>query len=179
MNVLNNYYTQIVKQDFLNKFNYKNVSQIPKIKKIALNFNCKNFNTKKLALTMLTLELITTKKGKLTVAKKAVVNLKLRKGHPVGCKIILEKKKMNAFLFNLLNKIFPQLKNFKGFKTKQNNKNDVSFSLQDLTNFYELNSNFYVFTDLPTLNVTLIYNTQNGLELKFFNNALKIPLFFK
>jgi len=176
MNILKNYYKYILKYDFVNKFNYKNINQIPEIKKIVLNFNCKNCDIKKIATAILALELITAENGIITKSRKAAINLKIRKGHPVGCKIILEKEKMDFFLFKLLNKILSELKNFKGFPTKIHYKNNFSFSLNDLINFDELNSNFYLFSTLPTLNITIVYNTKNSEELFFFLNSLKIPL---
>jgi len=174
--MIQNFYKKIIKYDFLNKFNYKNINQIPKIEKIILNFDCKSFDLKKLAIAILTLELISTQKGILTKSKKASINLKIRKGHPVGCKVVLKKKKMEVFLSKLLNKIFPELKNFKGLIQKYSNINNFSFSIKDLINFNELNSNFYLFKNLPTLNVTVIYKTGTVKELNFFINSLKIPL---
>lgn len=173
---MKSYYNQIVKYDFLNKFHYKNVNQIPKIKKIILNFNCKNSDIKKLAVAILALELITTQKSTLTKSKKVLINLKIRKGHPTGCKVVLKKDKLESFFSKLLNKIFPELKNFKGLIPQLHNKNSFSFILKDLINFEELNSNFYLFTNLPTLNITLVYNTNTVKELFFFLNSLKIPL---
>src|SRR5688572_3941706 len=145
MNITKNYYNQILKYDFLNKFNYKNINQIPKIKKIILNFNCKNFDVKKIAIAILALELITAQKSTVTKSKKVSINLKIRKGHPVGCKVILKKDKLENFLLKLLNKIFPELKNFKGIILRSHSKNSLSFVLKDLINFNELNSNFYLF----------------------------------
>jgi len=178
--MIRNYYKEIIRYDFLNKFNYKKINQIPKIKKIILNFNCKSFDIKKLAITILTLELISTKKSVATKSKKASINLKIRKGHPVGCKVVLKNKKMEFFLFKLLNKIFPELKNFKGLKVQKHNSiNSFSFSLKDLINFNELNSNFYLFANLPTLNITVVYNSCTTKELNYFVNVLKFPLIKK
>lgn len=175
--MIQNYYKKIIKYDLLNKFNYKNVSQIPKIKKIILNFDCRSFDIKKLAITILTLELISMEKVSVTKSKKASINLKIRRGHPVGCKVILTKKKLESFLLKLLNKIFPELKNFKGLIQKNTNINSFSFSIKDLINFNELNSNFYLFTNLPTLNITIVFDDiYTTKELDFFINSLKIPL---
>ena len=179
MNLINHYYNQIITYDFLNKFNYKNINKIPKIKKIVLNFNCKNFDIKKIARAILALELISTTKSVVTKSKKISLNLKIRKGHPVGCKVIIKKKNLENFLLKLLNSIFPELKNFKGLTQQTNNINSFSFSLKDLINFDELNYNFYLFSQIPSLNITLIYNTTKPKELIFFLNSLKIPLLIK
>ena len=176
MNIIKNYQRQILKIDCLNKFNYKNVNEIFKIKKIILNFNCKNYDIKKLSVAVLALELITVKKSTMTKSKKiSSINLKIKKGQPVGCKVILEKKKLEIFLFKFLNKILPELKHFNGL-TQTRNKNSFSFSLNDLVNFDELNTNFYLFSSLPTLNIITICNTNSVKELSFLLNSFKFPL---
>jgi large subunit ribosomal protein L5 len=91
MHLLNIFNNKIIKHDLVNKYHYKNLQNLPKLKKITLNFNCTNFNTQKFATTLLALEIITAKKGSLTTAKVPNVLLKIQKGQPVGCKITLKK----------------------------------------------------------------------------------------
>ena len=102
MNILNYFYTKTLKYELLNKFLYKNVNKLPKIKKIIFNFNCKNFELKNLAVSLLVLELITNQKGILTKSKYSNILLKICKGNPTGCKVILRKRKMLDFFFRLI-----------------------------------------------------------------------------
>ena len=51
---------------------------------------------------MTALELITLQKGILTVTKKSNVILKLKKGEPIGCKVVLRKTNMYNFWFSNL-----------------------------------------------------------------------------
>lgn len=176
MNNLKNYYKRVLKYDFLNKFFYKDINKIPSIKKVILNFNCKSSDLKKLSLALLTLELITKEKSKLTKLTNSSLNLKIKKGYPIGCKVILKNKIMETFISQLLNQIFPNLRNFKGLVFKKLNKNSFSFTLKDLSNFNELNSNFYLFKNLPFLNITIVFETKDHKELIFFINALKLPI---
>ena len=129
MNIIKNYCNQVLNYDYVNKFFYKNINKVPKIKKIILNFNCKNFDAKKIATVVLTLELITLKKIIITKSKKTSINLKLKKGHPIGCKVILTGKQLENFLVKLLNKILPNLKNFNGLMQYVHSKNSFSFSI--------------------------------------------------
>ncbi len=87
MSFLSNFQLKVLKHDLLNKFNYKNINDLPKMKKIILNFSCRTSNIKRLATAALALELITNKKGVLTRSKKSNILLKIRKGNPIGCKI--------------------------------------------------------------------------------------------
>ena len=90
MDFFENYYKRIIKQDLINKFTCYD-KNLPEIKKITLNFGCKNFTIQKFAITMLALEIITFKKGTITTAKKPNVLLKIQKGQPAGCKVYFKK----------------------------------------------------------------------------------------
>ena len=81
MLVLKNYYELVIKYDFINKFFYENIEEIPKIKKINLNFGYNNnsLNLKNLAIAILSLELITKQKGELTHLKNTKLSIKIRK----------------------------------------------------------------------------------------------------
>ena len=178
MNILEYYYKKIIVYDLINKFSYKNLKKIPKLKKIVLNFGCKNSEIKNLAASLITLELITTNKNiTLTKSKKANIFIKIRSGHPIGCKIVLNGKKMYDFFFKLLTDIFPILKEFKGMTlNKKANIKSFSFTLKELILFKELETNFYLFNNLPPLNINIITNTKTKKELAFLINAFKIPL---
>jgi large subunit ribosomal protein L5 len=176
MILLENYYKQVIKYDLINKFFYYQLKDIPELKKIILNFGCKSFEIKSIAASLLSLELITTKQGTITRSKRANILLKIRKGYPVGCIVILTKGKMYQFFFKLLTEVFPNLKEFKGIKVSKNLRNkSFSFTLLDLINFKELEKQFYLFTNLPPLNIILVTNTKTRKELIYLLSSLKIP----
>ena len=179
MNILEFYYEKVIKHDLINKFYYLNIKNIPKLEKIVLNFGCNSHNIKKLAAAILALELISLKKGKLSSSKNSNIFLKIRKGAPTGCYVILKKKKMYSFLFKLLVEIFPNLKNFKGIPNNKdygNNNNSFSFYIEDLISLKELNNHFYIFNNLPSLNITIISNSSKKKELIYLLKSFKIPL---
>jgi large subunit ribosomal protein L5 len=177
MNILEYYYEKIIKHDLINKFLYTQLNELPKLKKIILNFGCKSFEIRNLSSSLLALELITTKRGNLTTSRRANILLKIRKGHPVGCSLILEKTYMYNFFFKLLTEVFPTLKDFKGITgSKRSEKTSFSFTLKDLIAFEELGKHFYLFSNLPPLNITLITNTKTQKELFYLINSFKLPL---
>lgn len=177
MNILENYYKKIIRYDLINKFLYTHLDEIPKLKKIILNFGCKNFEIKTIASALLSLELITTKQGSLTKSKRSNILLKIRKGYPVGCIVVLRKKKMYNFFLKLLSEVFPNLKDFKGISlSKKLGKTSFSFTLTDLINFKELEKQFYLFINLPPLNITLITNTKTKKELLYLLTSFKLPI---
>lgn len=176
MSLLENYYKKVIKYDLINKFFYNQLKDIPELKKIILNFGCKSFEIKNIAAALLSLELITTKQATVTKSKRANILLKIRKGYPVGCVVVLTKEKMYQFFFKLSTEVFPNLKDFKGIKVSKNLKNkSFSMTLLDLINFKELEKQFYLFTNLPPLNIVLVTNTKSRKELIYLLNSFKMP----
>jgi large subunit ribosomal protein L5 len=175
MNILEYYYKKVVRRDLINKFTYTHFEEIPQLKKIILNFGCKNSDVKSVASALLSLELITTKKGSLVKSKRANVLLKIRKGNPVGCVVVLRNNAMYYFLFKLLSEVFPNLKSFTGLNvSKKLGTTSFSFTLKDLINFKELEKQFYLFINLPPLNVTLVTNARTKKELLYLLQSFKL-----
>ena len=177
MNILENYYKKVIKYDLINKFSYTQLNEIPQLKKIILNFGCKDLELRSMASALLSLELITSQQGSLVRSKRSNVLLKVRKGNPVGCVVVLQKKEMYEFLFKLVSEIFPNLKDFKGLSlSKKLGTTSLSFTLKDLINFKELEKQFYLFIKLPPLNVVLLTNTNTKKELIYLLSSFKLPL---
>lgn len=176
MYFLENYYQNIIQYDLINKFQYKNLQNLPKLQKIVLNFGYKNSNIKILASSLLSLELITTKRGVITKANNSHILLKLRKGNPVGCKVILKKTLMYNFFAKLLIDIFPQIKDFKKSYVQKENFQPSAFSyqLKNIFFFLELERNYNLFNKLSNLNITIITNTKTKNELLFLLNSFKL-----
>lgn len=176
MHFLNNFNLKVLKYDVLNKFLYKNTKKIPKLKKIILHFNCKTSSLTNLAISLLALELITGKKGKLTFIKKPNVLLKLRKGNPVGCKVELKNILMFNFLTRLYLEGFPKMKNFTELKFthKKNKSNDFSFYIQDIFVFDGMEKHYNLFSNLSKISLNFITTTNNISELHFIFKSYKL-----
>ena len=121
MNFLKSYHNNIVKYDLINKFNLETITKLPEIKFINLRFNFKKYELKSLMSALIALELITHQKATFIKSKNFNVSLKIQKGDPVGCKIILRKHKMYNFLYQLLNKF--------NLKNKKITEGQMKFSL--------------------------------------------------
>jgi large subunit ribosomal protein L5 len=177
MQFLENFSIKILKYELINKFFYSNTNQLPKIKNIILNFGCKTADLKELASSLLALKLITNKKGKLTTTKYSNIKFKIRKGNATGCKIILSKFQMFNFFSKTIIEVFPKLKNFNGFILLNNKikKNTFSFEIKDNFCFPELENNYYLFKNLPKLNITIILTSNNKIELVYILKSFQLP----
>jgi large subunit ribosomal protein L5 len=104
----------------MKEFSYKNVSQVPRLEKVTINFGLgeavANPNVIKTSLEELTL--IAGQKPVATRAKKAIANFKLRAGLPIGVMVTLRRERMWEFLDRLMNVAMPRIRDFKGMSPK-------------------------------------------------------------
>ena len=109
--------------------------EIPKLKRITLNFGYQKSNFKYLVSSLLALEFISSKKGEITISKHLNVFLKIKKGNPVGCKIILRKNTMYFFYIKLMTSIFSKVKQSQTDRFQLNPKTTKSISFQAKKSF--------------------------------------------
>lgn len=168
------YYHKIIKHDLINAFYYDNLKQIPKVETIILNFGYQKSNFKRLVSCLLALEFISSRKSKLTRSKHLNIFLKIKKGSPVGCKVILKKQVMHSFYLKLITSIFPKIK-FKSNQWPQNFKS-ISITIQNPLLFIELESQYQFFKDIPKLDITVITDSTSKNELFFLLKSIKFFL---
>jgi len=177
MHFLEKFYNKTLKYELINKFMFSTSKNLPQLKKIILNFGCKTADIKQLSSSLLALELITNQKGSITKTKYSNILFKIRKGNPTGCKITLSKFHKFNFFALILIEIFPKLKNFSGLNCNNKiKKNAFSYELHETFSFYELESNYYLFNNLPKLDITLITSVNTKKELIFLLKCFQLPL---
>ena len=102
------------------KFNYKNVMEIPRLEKIVLNMglgDCKD-NAKSMEIAVTELATISGQKPLVTKAKKSIANFKVREGMNVGAKVTLRNARMYEFADKLMNIALPRVRDFRGVSAK-------------------------------------------------------------
>ncbi len=116
MNVLKEKYQKEVVPALMKEFSFSNIMQVPKLEKIVLNIGMGEAldNPKALDAAVADVESITGQKPVLTIAKKSIVNFKLREGRIIGTKVTLRGEKMWAFFDRLVNIALPRLRDFRG-----------------------------------------------------------------
>lgn len=175
MNFFKNYCQKIIRQDLINKFVFNCKKDVPQLKKITLNFGCKNMSIQKFAITMLALEIIALKRGTITTTRKPNVILKIQKGQPAGCKVELQNAQLFYFLTKLNLEILPKLKNLSKFRLE---KQAFNFFFQIPGNeimLKEFEKHYPLFSNLPTLDINILTNTNNIKEMLFLAKSVKLP----
>lgn len=113
---LKDIYKNEISKSMMEKFNYSNVNEIPKIEKVVVNMGLGEAkeNAKVMDAAVAELETIVGQKVVVTKAKKSVANFKVREGMPIGAKVTLRGDKMLHFVDKLVNIALPRVRDFRG-----------------------------------------------------------------
>jgi large subunit ribosomal protein L5 len=134
------YHKEVV-QGLVNKFNYDNVMQVPRVDKVVLNMGVGEAfqNASILDASVSEMTAITGQKAVVTRAKKAVSNFKIREGMPLGCRVTLRGDRMYEFLDRLINLAIPRIRDFRGVATKSfDGRGNYNLGLTEQTIFPEI-----------------------------------------
>lgn len=180
MHFLKYYNKTIVQYDLINKFTYKNLKNLPKLKFIVVQVCFKKYELKKLITSLAALELITNKKGIIIKSKTTNISLKVRKGYPIGCKVILTHIKMYQFLEKLINNFIITLSSNVLISAKTS-YNLFSFKIKSILTFIELEKNYRFFNRLNnmSLNISIGTNTLDYEQFIFLLRSYKITILKK
>jgi len=114
------FYDQQVRGKLQQQFAFKNLHQIPRLKKIVLNVGMGDAskNPKGLDAAVAELAAITGQRPVVTRAKKAIANFNLREGQPIGCAVTLRGGRMYEFLDRFISIAVPRMRDFRGLPSK-------------------------------------------------------------
>ena len=95
---------------------YKNIMQVPRLEKVALNIGLGEATTDAKALESAEKDLaaIAGQHPVITRAKKSIAAFKLREGMTVGLRVTLRGERMYQFLEKLINAALPRMREFRG-----------------------------------------------------------------
>ena len=134
-------YLEDVVSSMTERFNYKNVMEVPMLTQISLNMGIGDAkdNPKKLESAIQELTLITGQKPVTTLSKKDISNFKIRKGFPVGCKVTLRGNRMYDFMERLISIALPRTRDFRGLSFKSfDGRGNYSFGVKEQIIFTEI-----------------------------------------
>lgn len=164
MNLKEKYYKE-VRQKLLERFNYKNPHQIPKIEKIAVNMGLGEAvnNPKIIDQALVELAQITGQKPKICRARKSIAGFKLRKGMPIGVMVTLRGKRMYDFLTRLIHVALPRMRDFKGLpRSGFDGRGNYTLGIPDHTIFPELDTS--KIEKIKGMSVTIVTSAKTDEE---------------
>jgi len=134
-------YNEVIRQEMMKKFGYKNMLQVPKINKIVLNIGAGEgaADSKKIQQAQNDLTAIAGQKAMVTKAKKAIATFKITAGRPIGVKVTLRKDKMYEFLDRLVTMALPRMRDFRGLNGKSfDGRGNYALGLKEHIIFVEI-----------------------------------------
>ncbi|ADO77801.1 50S ribosomal protein L5 [Halanaerobium praevalens] len=142
MSVLAQNYKEEILPQLMEKFDYNNVMEAPKLDKIVVNVGLGDAkeDTKLLDTVVDEIARITGQSPTVTRAKKSIANFKIREGMPVGVKVTLRGEQMFEFLYKLVNITMPRIRDFRGVSPKSfDGRGNYSLGISEHTVFPEIN----------------------------------------
>jgi large subunit ribosomal protein L5 len=114
------FYRERVVPELTQKFGYRSVMQVPRIKKITLNMGVGETTTDKKVLDNAVADMtrIAGQKPVVTKSRKSIANFKIRANFPVGCMVTLRGARMYEFLDRLVNIAIPRIRDFRGVSNR-------------------------------------------------------------
>jgi len=163
-----------IKKKMMDKFQYNNVHQIPKISKIVLNMGIGDAkeDPKLLDKAQEELSLISGQRAVKTKSKKAIAAFKIREGMPLGVSVTLRNKIMYEFLDRLINIAIPRIRDFRGLNNKSfDGHGNYTLGIKEQIIFPEIN--YDKIDKVRGLDITICTTANNNDEalelLKNFN----------
>jgi large subunit ribosomal protein L5 len=125
----------------MEKFQYKNAHQTPRIEKVVLNSSFGRADDRKAAAShvMDDMAVITGQRPVQTMAKISVSNFKVREGDVVGARLTLRGRRMWEFLDRFINVAIPTIRDFRGVSNKSfDGHGNYTIGIADHTIFPEI-----------------------------------------
>lgn len=135
-------YQSDVKKALMEKFQYSNAMEIPKIEKIVVNMGLGSAkdNNKIIQSAVEELKIITGQAPVVTKAKKSVANFKLRAGMAIGAKVTLRGNQMYEFLDRLVSIALPRVRDFRGVNSNSfDGRGNYTLGVKEQLIFPEIN----------------------------------------
>ncbi len=176
MSAFQTFYKNQVAPKLFESFNYKNVSKVPKLKKVVLNMGLGEAiqNIKILDAAVEELSTIAGQKPVITRAKKSISAFKLRAGMPIGCMVTLRRGKMYDFVNRLINIALPRVRDFRGISGKAfDGKGNYSLGIKEHIIFPEIN--YDKIDKIKGINVTIVTSAETDKEAKELLKLLGMP----
>ena len=169
-------YNDKVISNLKEEFGYKNVMQVPKLKKIVISKGVGAAVSDKKLIDYAVDEItnISGQKAVATISKKDVATFKLRKGMAIGVKVTLRGEKMYEFLDRLVTSALPRVRDFNGIKaTGFDGRGNYNLGVVEQIIFPEINIDKV--NKISGMDITFVTSADTDKEAKSLLTELGLP----
>ena len=170
------FYKEKVVPDLMQKFGYKTVMQVPRIRKITVNMGVGETTSDKKVLDNAVADMtkIAGQKPVVTLARRSIANFKVRAGFPVGCMVTLRGARMYEFLDRLVNIAIPRIRDFRGVSNRAfDGRGNYSLGVREQIIFPEIE--YDKIDTLRGMNIAITTTAKNDDEARALLAAFRFP----
>jgi large subunit ribosomal protein L5 len=169
-------YREKIVPDLMQKFGYKTVMQVPRIRKITLNMGVGETTSDKKVLDNAVADMakIAGQKPVVTLARRSIANFKVRAGFPIGCMVTLRGARMYEFLDRLVNIAIPRIRDFRGVSNRAfDGRGNYSLGVREQIIFPEID--YDKIDALRGMNIAITTTAKNDDEARALLTAFRFP----
>jgi large subunit ribosomal protein L5 len=155
---------------------YKNIMQVPRLEKIAINIGLGEAiqNAKALEAAEADMAAISGQHPVITRAKKSIAAFRLRTGMPIGLKVTLRGERMYDFLDKLVNAVLPRMHEFQGVSPDSfDGRGNYTLGLKEQIFFPEID--YDKIDKVRGLEISIITTAENDEEGRHLLELLGMP----
>lgn len=175
MQRLHSLYYEEVRPALMLKFGYRNIMQVPRLRKMVVNVGVGEAleNAKALDNVVRDIATITGQHPVVTRARKAIANFKLREGRTIGVKVTLRGERMWAFLDRLCNVALPRQRDFRGVPDTMDGHGNFTLGLREQLVFTEVD--YDTIDKIRGLEICIVTTARTDEEGRQLLEALGMP----
>ena len=169
-------YREEIVPALVKEFGYRNVMEVPRITKIAVNIGLGEAiqNSKALEAAAGDMAIVTGQKAVITKAKRSVAHFKLREGMPIGVMTTLRGERMWDFLDRLINIVLPRQRDFQGISTDAfDGRGNYSLGLREQLVFPEIN--YDKVDKIRGMEITIVTTAKSDEEARRLLALMNMP----
>ena len=170
------HYKDKVVPELMQKFGYKTVMQVPRLKKITVNMGVGETTTDKKILDHAVADMtkIAGQKPVVTKSRKSIANFKIRANFPVGCMVTLRGARMYEFFDRLVNIAMPRIRDFRGVSNRAfDGRGNYNLGFKEQIIFPEID--YDKIDVLRGMNIAITTTAKTNDEAKALLAAFRFP----
>jgi large subunit ribosomal protein L5 len=169
-------YKDKVVPELMQKFGYKTVMQVPRLRKITVNMGVGETTTDKKILDNAVADMtkIAGQKPVVTKARKSIANFKVRANYPVGCMVTLRGARMYEFFDRLVNIAMPRIRDFRGVSNRAfDGRGNYNLGFKEQIIFPEID--YDKIDTLRGMNIAITTTARTDDEARALLSAFRFP----
>jgi len=170
------HYKDKVVPELMQKFGYKTVMQVPRLKKITVNMGVGETTTDKKILDHAVADMtkIAGQKPVVTKSRKSIANFKIRANFPVGCMVTLRGARMYEFFDRLVNIAMPRIRDFRGVSNRAfDGRGNYNLGFKEQIIFPEID--YDKIDTLRGMNIAITTTAKTDDEARALLSAFRFP----